>query len=316
MPEEIHPTAAPAAPKPTRIIGNDPRTAIMGGQRPGMAGATTGSDTSGVPSERLDLPSRGLLYPKGHPAASGFIMVRPITTAEEEILATERFAKQGITIELVLQRCITTRGLDTLSLLNGDRTHILFYLRAISYGPDYTFTANLKGNLTQEVKTNVSKLQIRTMPDGFVEPALIQVDGTNYEVVLMRGADEHAVTQARLARKRTNPEAADIGVSLSLCRQIRSVNGEQDPEFINKHVRSMVARHASKLRAEILKITPGPVLRQTVVRQDNGEQEDVVIQITESFFRADAEPDVSVGDEGVAGQADLCADDGRRSDPH
>jgi hypothetical protein len=293
MPQEIDPNLSIEAPKP-RVISNDPRTALMGIPLSPIGGTT--GDTSGVPSERVELPSRGLVYPANHPAKQGWIMVRPITTAEEEILATERFAKMGTTIDMILSRCIVTRGINTLDLVSGDRTHLLFYLRAISYGPEYSFVATLRGGVQQEVKTNVAKLQIKTLPDNFMEPVTIQIEGDIYEVVLLRGRDEQAITQERLALKRKNPDAADPGASSTLSRQIKSINGDQDVDNILKHVRSMIGRKASILRREILKISPGPVLKQTVTNRETGEQEEVIIQVTESFFRAEDESSGAMGE--------------------
>ena len=79
MPTETDPAALPPKGK-TLVISNDPGASL----------GTTGQQDE-FTGERLELPSRGLLYPKGHPASSGAIMVRPMTTKEEEILVTERF---------------------------------------------------------------------------------------------------------------------------------------------------------------------------------------------------------------------------------
>ena len=288
MPQEIDPQNAPEAPvKQPVIISNDPRVATP---QSSANGPSTSGSNSTIPVERLDLPSRGALYASNNPARSGSILVRPITTAEEEILVTERFAKQGTTIDMILSRCIVTRGINTLDLLAGDRAHILFYLRAISYGPDYEFTATLKGGVQQVVKTNVAQLKVKILPPDFVEPYTIQIDGDTYEIVLLRGHGERAIAMKKMIQKQRSPDAADPGLSEALIQQLKTINGEgntdANPNFISNHVRSMIARKASKLRNEIIKVSPGPVLKQDVINRETGELESVTVQVTENFFRS------------------------------
>ena len=43
---------------------------------------------SDFPTEVIDLPSKGLLYPEGHPLSSGTIEMKYMTAKEEDILTT------------------------------------------------------------------------------------------------------------------------------------------------------------------------------------------------------------------------------------
>lgn len=274
MPTENDPRAAVPAPKKV-VVTNDVGTLSLG--TTGQADEFTG--------ERLELPSRGLLYPQGHPAAQGWIMVRPITTKEEEILVTERFHKQGVAIDMILSRCILTKGINTLDLLSGDRLHILFYLRAISYGPEYSFRTKMRDGSEQEIKTDVSKLTIVTLPDGFAEPWVAQIDGTTYELRLSRGKDEQEAIVEQMRNKKKSPNAPNSAPTDALRRQIVSINGDTDRDNIVEHVGRMIAKTAHALRAEIVKNAPGPQLKIDVINQETGDSEEINVGITESFFR-------------------------------
>lgn len=275
MPTENDPTAAAPAPKKL-VVTNDP----------GMANAIPGTSDqqSEFTGERLDLPSRGLLYGKDNPASAGWILVRPMTTREEEILVTERFHKQGVVIDMLLSRCIVTKGINTLDLLSGDRLHILFYLRAISYGPEYSFRTKMRDGTEQEIKTDVSKLQVQTLPDGFAEPWMFQHDGVSYELRLSRGKDEQENAAERMRAKKKNPNSADGSSTQALTRSIFSINGDGDREMIAKTVNRMVAKVAHALRGEIARVAPGPKVKIDAVNAD-GDTEEVIVAITESFFR-------------------------------
>lgn len=240
-------------------------------------------------AERVDLPSAKAgkaIYPNS-PAQHGFVMVRPITTQEEEILATERFWRQGIALDMVLGRCILTKGINTLDLLSGDRTHLLMYLRTISFGPKYSFDTVLKGGVSQTIETDVSKLKIKTIDENFQEPATLQVDGTTYEFRLSRGSDEQAVIQARLRVLRKDPKSgAEPSPRETLKRALVSVNGDSTPEVVAHHVDVMISGKAQRIRREIAAVTPGPVLELEVTNEQTGLLEQVNFQMTEGFFRS------------------------------
>ena len=285
-PNENDPTAAPPVPPKRQHRGPPPSKLLQAQAARSEAIASNTDQQTDIPGEPLDLPSRGLLYGQDLPnLVGGTIMVRPILTTEEDIFATERFWKQGIAIDMLLARCIVTRGVNTLKLLSGDRTHILFYLRAISYGPDYSFKYRMSDGSMQEIKTNIGKLEVQTLPDDFVEPFLIQMDGTSYEFRFSRGEDEQNAIQETMIRKRKNPNAPDADIPGALIRLLISVNGSQDRDVIAKHIRSMKAGTAHKLRALVAAKSPGPKVAIDVINNQTGESEDVRVALTESFFR-------------------------------
>lgn len=89
-----------------------------------------------IPWESCTLPSRGLYY--GWPG--GAIKVRAMTQAAEKILATQRLAQTGEAIDYLFKNCCQfPDGFEPSSLLVGDKTFILFYLRGITYGNLYEF---------------------------------------------------------------------------------------------------------------------------------------------------------------------------------
>ena len=50
---------------------------------------------SDFPSEEVTLPSKGLLYPEGHPLRSGVIRMKYMTAREEDILTNQNYIKNG-----------------------------------------------------------------------------------------------------------------------------------------------------------------------------------------------------------------------------
>ena len=225
----------------------------------------------------------------GWPAAlpdAGVVYVRSMTTAEEEILVTERLQRQGIAIDMILSKCIVTPGINTLDLLSGDRTHILYYLRAISYGPVYKFSVRMSDGSQQEVEANVGELEIKGLPEDFQEPFAVQHKGVTYELRLSRGHDEQTIIRARLQNDaKMRGQATEIGGTQSLTNLIVSVNGDEDKKIIKEAVKKMPVMTASVIRKKLIEMSPGPVLIKSVLNERTGTYEDISISVSETFFR-------------------------------
>ena len=57
--------------------------------------------TNKFPSEVVDLPSLGKLYPPDSPLASGTIEMKYMTAKEEDILTNQNYIEKGIVIDNV-----------------------------------------------------------------------------------------------------------------------------------------------------------------------------------------------------------------------
>jgi hypothetical protein len=62
-----------------------------------------------LPSEMVDLPSKGLLYPEGHPLSSGQVEIKYMTAREEDILTNQNYLKDGTVIDKLLRSLILTK---------------------------------------------------------------------------------------------------------------------------------------------------------------------------------------------------------------
>ena len=90
------------------------------------------------PTEIIDLPSKGLLYPKDSPLAEGKIEVKYMTTKEEDILMSDNLIKKGVVVDKLLDNLIVTNGVKQEDLVLGDKNAVLVAARILAYGPDYT----------------------------------------------------------------------------------------------------------------------------------------------------------------------------------
>ena len=89
-----------------------------------------------LPTETVELPSKGLLYPLENPLSSGKIEMKYMTAREEDILSNQNYIRQGLVFDKLFQSLIVSKiNYDDLTL--GDKNAILIAARILGYGKDY-----------------------------------------------------------------------------------------------------------------------------------------------------------------------------------
>ena len=67
-----------------------------------------------VPTEFVDLPSRGLYYPAGHPLHGiESLEIKHMTAKEEDILSSEALIRKGVAIDRMLQSVLINKDVQT-----------------------------------------------------------------------------------------------------------------------------------------------------------------------------------------------------------
>jgi hypothetical protein len=179
--------------------------------RPAEAKAK-GSSTSRfnfTEAELIPLPSGGRLYENittDPEVLKGFIRMRQMTIKEEELLSTSRFAKTGSTTRMIISRCVESE-IDAKDILLFDSNFLLFYLRKISYGDEYSFELQCANALCEkkfEHKINISELKFETLPENFVEPIEVLLPRSKYtiKVILPRLYHSEEIYMRNMNRKK------------------------------------------------------------------------------------------------------------------
>jgi hypothetical protein len=108
-----------------------------------------------IPWEECWLPSKGLYY--NWP--DGMVQVRAMGQTAEKILATQRLAQSGQSIDYLFRECCRfPDGFDPLDLLLGDRIFLLYFLRGITHGNIYEFAITCPNQNCESVTTHAYDL--------------------------------------------------------------------------------------------------------------------------------------------------------------
>ena len=86
------------------------KRAIDNYNAPTVAGNTASKAKSKFPTEIIDLPSKGLLYPEDNPLSQGQIEMKYMTAKEEDILTSQTYIKKGIVLDKLFRALIIGNG--------------------------------------------------------------------------------------------------------------------------------------------------------------------------------------------------------------
>jgi hypothetical protein len=82
------------------VRNNEDRLGNLAANQDSTAAVTNNQISFVIPTEYVDLPSKGRLYPVGHPLhGKTSIEIKQMTAKEEDILTSESYIKKGVVLE-------------------------------------------------------------------------------------------------------------------------------------------------------------------------------------------------------------------------
>lgn len=237
------------------------------------------------PTEVVDLPSKGLLYPEDHPLASGQVEIKYMTAKEEDILTNQNYLAKGIVVDKLLQSMVVTK-FSYNDLLLGDKNAILVAARILGYGKDYEFeyggekhTVDLSLISSKEIDESLFK--DRTNEFEYTLPAT----GVNITFKLLTHGDDLKITQELEGLKKIK-KGETFDISTRMKHMITSVDGDSTDKTIRSFVdNAFLARDARDFRKYADSIQPDIDLR---FYPDEGPEGGVDIPIGITFLWPDA----------------------------
>lgn len=245
------------------------------------------------PTEQIELPSKGLIYPTTSPLSKGVIEMKYMTAKEEDILSNANFIKQGIVIDKLLQSMIIT-PIDFNELLNGDKNAILIAARILGYGKDYEFMfTDPKTGITEKASADLTTIDARPFDESLFTPGKnefnFQLPFSKVTVTfrLLSHGDENKIEKEIKGLTKINAQGS-YDVSTRLKHTIIAVNGDRDVATVREFVDNMLARDIRPLRDYINSIMPDLNMKVNVIKSNGDVVEDVDLPIGINFFWPDA----------------------------
>ena len=243
------------------------------------------------PTETVDLPSKGLLYPKDNPLSSGKVEMKYMTAKEEDILTNQNFISNGTVLDKLLESLIVS-DIKMDDLIIGDKNALLIASRVLGYGKDYEFRNY--STVEKDIKTFI--VDLTKLKDKNFDKKHLKEEGLNeFDFTLPKSktlitfkilthGDEKKIDREikglQKIKKESNPE-----VSTRMKYIITSIDGDRESKTIRDFVDNyLLAMDSRALRKQITEISPDVDLKYI---GEDGE-EDIAIPISLNFFWPDS----------------------------
>ena len=243
------------------------------------------------PTEVVELPSKGLIYPKDNPLSSGKVEMKYMTAKEEDILTNQNYIAKGVVLDKLLESLIVSK-INYNDIVIGDKNALLIASRVLGYGKDYTFKAfsNIT-NQAEEFTIDLTELKDKNLdPKDLKEEGVNEFDFTlphskvDITFKLLTHGDDKAIDREieglKKVKKDLNPE-----LTTRLKYTITSISGDREKKTIREFVDNyLLAKDSRALREEIRRVSPDINLKYF----GEGVEEGINIPINLNFFWPDA----------------------------
>ena len=255
------------------------------------AGPTTEASYD-FPTEIIELPSKGKLYPKGHPLSSGTIEMKYMTAKEEDILTNQSYIKQGVVLDKLFQALIVT-PVDYNDLLLGDKNAVLVAARVLGYGKDYEVTVTTPSGNTQTILVDLTKLSEKDIDWSLLEDGKNEFDfnlPASKRQVTLRILDQKTQKKVDAELKGLARLKRDANLTTLLKHVIIRVDGDDNNAGIRKFVdNELLAIDSRAIRNYLKTITPDVDMSMDVVDEETADPFRSSVTIGLDFFWPDAE---------------------------
>ena len=246
-----------------------------------------------VPTEIVDLPSKGLFYEEGHPLHNRTtVEVKHMTTKEEDILTNQSFIKNGVAVERLLESVLVDPKMKTGDMLVGDKNALLVACRLYGYGNEYEtkFTCPECGAVERHVfdlediesanfEENAKEYDITYNFDSQTMSMEIPRTKTKLELKILKSRELETPTNKKAKNAQNNKF-----ISTHYEKIIVAVNGNSDRQYIKSYINSMSALDSRYLRTVYSKCTPAVDFTCSYVCGECGHNDEVEVPLNAEFF--------------------------------
>jgi DNA-directed RNA polymerase subunit F len=262
-----------------------------------------------VPTEMVDLPSKGKFYPKEHPwHLKESVEIKLMSAVEEEILVNKAYIKKGSVFDKLIESILVEKdSVNLKTVLPGDKNAILLAARIASFGEKYQATVmcpvcfEVGKEFFDLTEVDVVLLDNVEFNEDNTFNVPLPVTGFTAVCRLLNGEDEEKLTSVQNSKirfaektikdpeklKKAKEELENIPTSEQFKLCVRSVNGVTDSKMIAEFLEKMPAKDSRALKAALKEHTPNIDLSYSFKCAACKSESNVQIPITKDFFWGD-----------------------------
>ena len=218
---------------------------------------------SKFPTEIINLPSKGWLYPIESPLSSGTLELKMMTAKEEDILTSRNLIQKNIVLDKLLESVIIDKRIVADDMLIGDRNAAFHAIRRLAYGDEYNSTITCpRCNKENSVIIDLGKMD--NMPfdcDKFVKGVnsiefTLPISGVVVTYKFLSKKDKDLIDAELAALQKISKDFTKERTT-QLIHIITGIDGVTEKPAIRKFVNErLVSKDSLALRKHIAENTP------------------------------------------------------------
>jgi hypothetical protein len=209
-----------------------------------------------LPTETVELPSKGLLYPEDSELAKGVVEIKYMTAKEEDILTNQAYIKNGTVLDKLLKSLIVSK-INFDDLLVGDKNAIMVASRILGYGSEYSFDY-----LGESYTVDLSQIENKPINEELFKDRanefefILPKSGNVITFKILTHKDEQDINRELDGLKKINKDNSPE-LTTRLKYLITSVNGDREKKSIREFVDGyLLAQDSRALREYIKEVQP------------------------------------------------------------
>ena len=209
------------------------------------------------PTETVDLPSKGLVYPKDHILRSGKVEIKYMTAKEEDILTNQAYIKNGTVIDKLIDSVLVSKGVDQKDLIVGDKNAVMIATRILGYGAEYKIQADGEEHIIDLSQIENKKFDTSLITDGQNEFSF-KLPHSKIDITykILTGKDEGKISREVAGLKKLDKNSSPE-LSTRMKYMILSVNGDSERKTVREFVdNGFLARDARAFRDHLKTTSP------------------------------------------------------------
>lgn len=242
-----------------------------------------------VPTEFVELPSKGKFYPEGHPLHNQETLeIKFMTAKEEDILSSQTLLRKGLVLDRLLESIILDKRIKADDLIIGDKNAVLVAARITGYGEDYKVAVNCPNCASNQdfnfdlssPHLNHGDLNLLTDKGTF----LIELPKTKAQVELRLTTGKDEKSLVKIAERKKKHNLPETTLTDQLAQIIVAVNGVTDSFQLKTFVENLPAFDARHLRREYARIVPNIDMKEEFTCVACLHSEEMEVPFTTAFF--------------------------------
>jgi len=252
------------------------------------------------PTEVVDLPSKGLVYPEDNPLASGKVEMKYMTAKEEDILTTQSYIKDGSVLDRLFQSLIIGNGdgapIKYIDLTTGDKNAVMIAARVLGYGKDYKveiqdpFSDNKQEEVIDLTQFEAADYDGKNQTELHKNEFEYELPKSKRKITFMAMTEskerkvKHQIKDLE-KKQRKLKDATSRELTTRLKNMILSVDGDSETATINSFVdNELFAIDSQSLRNYINEVVPDMDLNYEFVSEETGERREMLLPMDVTFF--------------------------------